>query len=139
MKKQVILCLILSILLMIACPANAAVLPTVEPRYTNVYNVNCAFDIDSSGLATVTVNVKGNTTLQKTDILIYLERRIGSAWARVDLSLTDDGWVYSTTDRVFTETFSAVMTYRGEYRAVIECTFTGTAPEIVSKTIYDVW
>lgn len=134
MKKTIAFILVVISLLTLALPAYAATPSVVEPRYTNVQIANVSLTISSSGLAKATVTVVGKSNLEETDVVVYLEKKVGTIWTRVDIGTTDDVWEYSSTSTGFTKSYTHQLTSGGQYRAVAEFTFTATTVEEVTKT-----
>ncbi len=129
MKRIISTILILVTIFAAACPAYAA-----EPRYANASGVYVTLNINSSGKATVAVRVTGNSSLSSSEILTYIEKKVGSTWTRVDIGTTNDVWEYTSTNSAVLKTYTAQLSSTGEYRAVAEFTLTGSTAEEITKT-----
>ncbi len=134
MKNSIALVLVLAVIFALSSPVYAATPPTIQPQYTNVQDATLALSISNSGLATVKMTVLGKSSLTKTDVILYLEKKVGSTWTRVDIGTTGDVWEYSTTSRTFIKSYTHQLSSGGQYRAVAEFTFTATTVEEVTKT-----
>lgn len=128
MKKIISTILVFVIIFAVACPAFAA-----EPRYANANTLTVTMSINASGKATVFVRMYGNSSLTQANMKIYLEKKSGNAWIRVDIGTTNDVWEYTSTSSTFIKTYTAQLSSTGEYRAVAEFTLTGSTVEEVTK------
>lgn len=129
MKNIISAILILVTIFTIACPVFAA-----EPRYENANNIAVTMSINASGEATVFVRMYGNASLIQTNMKIYIEKKSGSTWTRVDIGTTNDVWEYTSTSSSIIKTYTAQLSSAGEYRAVAEFTLIGSTVEEITKT-----
>lgn len=134
MKKIIASVLVIVSMCVLAYPVHAATPSTMEPRYTNVQSATVSLSISNSGLATARVTVLGKSTLEETNVVVYLEKKVGSSWVRVDIGTTNDEWEYTSTSISFNKTYTKQLSSSGQYRAVAEFTFTAGSVEEVTKT-----
>ena len=133
--KRILSCiLILATIFALAQPALAAQPNEITPQYVNARQAEVYLSINSSGGATVTVTLCGNTGLKKASVTIYLEKKVHGVWVRVNISAANDEWVYSTTSRSFSKPYSASLSSKGQYRAVAKFTLTASTVEYITDT-----
>lgn len=134
MKRIVSIILAFAALLLTAAPVYAALPPVIEPQYVDATSAMVTLTIDDSGKATLFFRVSGKTSLTRTTVVSYLEKKVGTSWERVDIGPVDDDWAYTTSNLNFSKTYEHQLSSTGEYRAVCKFTFTGSTTEIVTKT-----
>lgn len=129
MKRIIAIVLTLVTVIAVASPAYAA-----EPRYANASSMTVTLSISESGQAKVLVRMTGSSSLSKSSITTYIEKKVGSAWTRVDIGTTNDTWEYTTTSTSVVKTYTTQLSSIGEYRAVVTFTLTGATVETVTQT-----
>jgi hypothetical protein len=129
MKKVTAITLVFVTLFAIACPAMAA-----EPRYVNTNIAEVTLVIDGNGLAQVSAVVSCKLSVQKIRSLLYIERKIGNSWVRVELGTTNNVWDYTTTKTVLNLSYSKQLPANGEYRVSGVFTITGSSVETVTDS-----
>ncbi len=134
MKKFLSCILILATIFALAQPAFAARSCGIAPQYVNAKKAVVNLTISSSGKATVTVTLSGNSGLKEASVTTYLEKKVNGVWTRVDISATNDEWVYSTTSRSFSKPYSTSLSSTGQYRAVARFTLTASTVEYITDT-----
>lgn len=134
MKRLIAAVLVIASICAMEYPVHAATPATIEPRYANVQTATVSLSISNSGLATARITVLGKSTLEETNVVVYLEKKIGSSWVRVDIGTSNNEWEYTSTSISFNKTYTKQLSSHGQYRAVAEFTFTATTVEEVTKT-----
>lgn len=129
MKRIFSAILILVTIFAISCPAFAA-----EPRYANANTLTATMSITSSGKASIFIRMSGSSSLTQANIKVYLEKKVGGTWTRVDIGTVNDVWEYTTTNSSVTKTYSTQLSSTGNYRAVAVFTLSGTTVEEITKT-----
>lgn len=128
MKKLIALFLVIVSMFVIAQPVVAAVVDPVEPRYVNVSRATTYLSINTSGVADVELYCCGKSCLENTSVTAYLQQKVDGSWRSIKT------WSYSTTDEVFTKTYSYQLSNHGEYRVLAYFRCTGTTSETISAT-----
>ena len=122
--------LFLSILMLAGCiciPVSAAQ-PEIMPYYNNVLNTASDFDIDSTGLATVTASYKGyaGVTSNVTITIKIQKKTLGLVWTKVDIGTTNNEIVVSSSNYLDEFNYDIQLNSTGNYRAVITYTVSGS-------------
>ena len=107
--KRILSCiLILATIFALAQPALAAQPNEITPQYVNARQAEVYLSINSSGGATVTVTLCGNTGLKKASVTTYLEKRLmvsGSVW--IFLRRMMNGFIQRQVDPLASRTVPA--------------------------------
>lgn len=107
--------------------------------YNNLSYANIEGSVNSDGRLQVVLSangIKGVTTRIKAEL--YVEKRIlGIFWSRVDIGYTNNVWEDSTTDVVYSNTFSTNLNSTGTYRVTVTFTAYGSGGQndVVVKTL----
>lgn len=146
MKKKLIACLMTLVVLVTgAVPfASAAADPGIELYGYNYALASVYLNISSSGKAVAQIESYGKPNyIDRTSIVVYLEKKSGSSWTRVNIGTTGNQWSYSTASANLTTQFTHQLTSKGTYRAVCKFTYTGSYPghtnESVTRTATDTY
>lgn len=129
MKRIIAVVLTIAVFWAVATPAYA-----VEPRYTNASSATVTFTISDSGVAKVLVRMTGSSSLSKSSVCTYIEKKVGSTWTRVNIGTTNNEWDYTTTSTTIVKTYTSQLSSTGEYRAVCEMTLTESTTETITQT-----
>ena len=146
MKKKLIACLMTLVVLVAgAVPfASAAADPGIETYGYNYVDGWVYLTISSSGKAVIDIKSYGKPAyIDRTSIVVYLEKKSGSSWTRVNIGTTGNQWSYSTSSTNLTTQYTHQLTSKGTYRAVCKFTYTGSYPghtnESATKTATDTY
>lgn len=146
MKKKLIACLMTLVVLVTgAVPfASAAADPGIELYGYNYALASVYLTISSSGKAVIDIKSYGKPAyIDRTSIVVYLEKKSGSSWTRVNIGTTGNQWSYSTSSTNLTTQYTHQLTSKGTYRAVCKFTYTGSYPghvnESTTKTATDTY
>lgn len=139
--KKLLACLLIMATMISIIPVGACAEESsgITPRYSNVNACSLDFIITDSGLAQVKVSYEGRFGyMTQVRSEIYLQKRVlGIFWKKVDIGVTDNVWVDTSTEDAYFFTHSAQLQDTGTYRAVFEVTFSGTggADDVVADKI----
>lgn len=136
MKRILSALLVVTLLLISATPAFAALPETVSPQYINTSQASVAITISANGVASIAVKCIGDSSATSISTTTYLERKVGTSWVRVDLGTTDNVWTESVSTRYLVKTYSKSLSVKGEYRATTTFTVNGTT-ENETFTLYN--
>lgn len=126
--KRIISCvLILAALLALVQPACAAQPSEIDPQYINAIKTYVTLSISASGKASITISATAKTGVTNITAYTRIQRKVGNSWIFVE------NWRYSTTDRVFSQSYSTQLSIKGEYRAVADYTLTGSTVEYITN------
>ena len=127
MKKITALLLVFLLIMSSTAICSAAQFEPVAPCYVNTSRASVTLGINSSGVATVSVQCVGYSFATSITAKTYLERKVGNAWVDVNIDTTDDVWIDSTTSTVLIKSHTCQLYIKGEYRVTTEFTVTGTS------------
>ena len=134
MKKAIAVCLALVVVLASVSTVYAAQPETILPNYENASAASVTLTINEHGTASVQLYLQGSESLKQAEITLYLEKKVGSTWTRVDISAVNDEWTLTTTNKNLNKLYSTPLSTSGEYRAVAEFKLTGTTVEYITRT-----
>ena len=129
MKKLLSLLLAVTFLVAAAAPTFAAAPEPILPQYVNTSQAGIGLTIDENGLASIAIQCIGLSSCTGIDAEIYLERKVGDDWVRVDLGNTTDTWTVSSSTRFLIKSFTHTVSEKGEYKATVNYTIYGTAQD----------
>ena len=129
MKKLLSLLLAVTFLVAAAAPTFAAAPDPILPQYINTSQAGIGLVIEENGLATISIRCIGLSSATGIDAEIYLERKVGNNWERVDLGNATDSWTESINDRFLFKTYTHTVSAKGEYKATVNFTIYGTAQD----------
>lgn len=126
MLACVSLCMMFSVSSSAVVHAHAADIAT--PYYNNVVTTDSTASISSSGKLTVRNSYDGEDGVTtKAIITTYVEKKVlGLFWTRVDIGTTDDEWVDTIYDHVYTGSHSIQLSSEGTYRITVKYVVYGT-------------
>lgn len=119
MRKVISVCLALVLMLTLVPPASAAMPDIVQPNYINTAQASIGLAIDSTGLATVDLLCTGYSSVTRIEATLYIERKVGSQWVRIDNGTMNDTWVCVADGRFMVDTITYQMPAKGEYKATV--------------------
>ena len=102
-------------------PVSAATEEGVMPRYNNVATVTGAMSINDSGKMTISYKYTGSPSITtKAVITTYIEKKfLGLFWKRVDIGKTDNQWVDTINDYMYSGSRTYQLSSTGTYRVTI--------------------
>ena len=128
--KKLLACLLIMATMVAVIPVGAFAEENsgITPRYSNVNACSLSFIISDNGLAQVKVSYEGRVGyMTQVRSEIYLQKRVlGIFWKKVDIGVTDNVWVDTSTEDMYCFTHAAQLQDTGTYRAVFNVTFSGT-------------
>ena len=132
MKKILSLCLVLVLTLIVAAPASAAMPDVMQPYYINTSEASIGLSISDTGMATVDMLCTGYSNVTRIEATLYIERKVGSQWVRVDNGTMSDTWNCVSNSRFFFETIRYQMPAKGEYKATVTFAVYATRTEVLT-------
>ena len=129
MKKLLSLLLAVTFLVAAAAPTLAAAPEPILPQYVNTSQAGIALTISEDGIASVSIRCIGLSSATGIDAEVYLERKVGNDWERVDLGNATDTWNESVNDRFLFKSYSQAVSVKGEYKATVNYTIYGTTED----------
>lgn len=133
MKKLLTLALAIFMLCGTVLPIFAAE-NEITPFYNNTMRTTARFNIDESGLSSMTLMYVGYPTLATSaTVITKIQKKVSNSWCDVDGASWQDEFegIRGTVDRDFQ------LDSRGQYRLVYEFNIRGTggSNDIISSTI----
>ena len=109
----------------------------ISPRFNNVNTISSISSISDSGKLTVTNRFSSSPSVfTKAVITTYVEKRtLGIFWSRVDIGQTNDEWVDTVYENVYSGMHSHQLEKTGTYRITVEYVIYGTggAADVVTR------
>lgn len=124
----IVLTLCVSIVPLCSFSASAATPEEITPRYNNTLSTTTAMNINSSGKMTISYEYTGYPgTTTKAVITTYIEKKVlGLFWSRVDIGTTDDQWVDTINDYIYSGHRTYQLSSSGTYRVTVVYKIYGT-------------
>ena len=112
----------------------------VQPLYNNTSVEHTGFNIDSNGLASVTISYigyKGVTTSAKIEIEIKKRGFLGLSWSTVDIGEPNNIKIYVFNEYTATSQYTVQLNSKGTYKAIIKYTIYGSGgePDVITREI----
>lgn len=146
MKKSVvkrILSFFVMCMILISTVSFIANAVEITPRYNNVSSVASYAEISSSGVITITNKFSASASVfSRAVITTYVERKtLGLFWTRVDIGQTDDEWVDTIYNNVYSGTHSHQLEKTGTYRVTVEYVIFGSggAADTITREIEEIY
>ena len=136
MKQLTSILLALTLLVAVAVPAFAAAPETVSPLYINTSQAGISMTISTDGSVSISLSCIGLSSATNIDATVYLERKVGTSWVRVDIGTDDNTWKVSSSNRFLIQSLSHEVTVKGEYKATVIYSVYGKV-EDETLTFYD--
>lgn len=99
----------------------------IMPYYNNTASALSVASVSDSGVITITnkyTGFKNSTT--KAVIKTYIEKNVSGYWQRVDINQTNNQWVDTIYNFMYTGSHTFQLPSRGSYRIKVEFTIYGT-------------
>lgn len=123
MKKflSVTLAAVLLLLFAVQIPATSA--SEISPRYTHIYNASAVLEISASGLATITLNCSGDSSVTRIQCTykLYKQNDDGS-WTNITGG--SGSWYYSISSSSMSFSRTRQLSTSGTYK--VDAYFTAT-------------
>ena len=130
MNKYISVFMAICLVFGLTTPALAAEADTlVSPRYSNAISASAHLNINSNGLATISINCSGKSSVTSISAVYYLEKQYIGSWKRVDIGTTDDEWACYTSSTTLSRLRTFQLTDPGNYRLVAEFTVRASSTE----------
>lgn len=134
MKKLLSVTLATFLLLIFAVQVPAASASEISPRYTHIYNASTVLEISASGLATMTLNCTGDSSVTRIQCTykLYKQNSDGS-WTNITGG--SGSWYYSISSSSMSFSRTKQLSASGTYKVDAYFTATvGTAAENAGST-----
>lgn len=105
----------------------------VTAEHLNVRSVESTPVVDQAGNLDIHVQVEGWPELENSQVTVFLQKKAGFHWERVDLDLENDQWTCSADGQALDIHFQTRLEEKGEYRVVAKYVFTGTVQQAVVR------
>lgn len=104
-----------------------------DSSHMDVRSAEASGVVDEAGNADIHVQVEGRPGLENTQVTVFLQKKVGLQWERVDIGTENDEWVASADGQVLDVHFYTRLEEKGEYRVVAKYVFTGSVQQAVVR------